>query len=144
MVQRWQRLSMREQWVLMVLGVFFLSVAAFSLIWQPVQQRLAIAERQYQRQLALAAQLQQTLPHSSKPVSTDQPLSLRISESAARAGLELHQMDTDSELLRLTLSGDAKALLLWLDHIEHEGVALQSLTLEKRDAILEARVVLRQ
>jgi general secretion pathway protein M len=59
------------------------------------------------------------------------------------AGLELHQMDTDNDLLRLTLSGDAKALLSWLDQIEREGVALQSLTLEKREARLHAQVILR-
>lgn len=142
-ILRWQRLSVREQWALRVLGVFVLSVAAFSLIWQPVQQRLAIAERQYQHQLALAAQLQRARHHSSVPEPTDQPLSLRLSASAATAGLELHQMDTDSDLLRLTLSGDAKALLSWLDHIERDGVALQSLTLEKRETVLQAQVVLR-
>lgn len=140
---RWQRLSGREQWALLVLGIFFLSLMAFRLIWQPVQQRLAIAERQYQQQLALAAQLQQARPRSSAFESTDQPLSLRISESAATAGLELHQMDTDNELLRLTLSGDAKALLSWLDRIERDGVALQSLTLEKREAVLHAQVALK-
>jgi general secretion pathway protein M len=31
----------------------------------------------------------------------------------------------------------------WLDGIERDGVALQSLTLEKRDDALEARLVLR-
>lgn len=142
-ILRWRRLSVREQWALRVLGVFVLGVVAFNLIWQPVQQRLAIAERQYQHQLALAAQLQRARPYSSVPEPTDQPLSLRLSESAATAGLELHQMDTDNDLLRVTLSGDAKALLSWLDQIEREGVALQSLTLEKRDTALHAQVVLR-
>ena len=140
--ERWQRLSVREQWALRVLGIFFLSVTAFSLIWQPLQQRLTSAERHYQQQLALSVQLQQARPRSSAPEPTDQPLSLRISESAATAGLELLQMDTDNERLRLTLSGEAKALLAWLDRIERDGVALQSLTLEKREAVLEARVIL--
>ena len=143
MLQRWQRLSLCEQRLIFGLSVFVLSVAAFSLVWQPTQQRLAAAERQYQQQLALAAQLQQARPRSHVPQSVDQPLSLRISESASAAGLELHQMDSDNELLRLTLSGDAMALLPWLDRVERDGVALQSLTLEKRDAVLEARMVLR-
>lgn len=144
MLQRWQHLGVREQWALRVLGVFFLGVGAFSLIWQPLQQRLAIAEVQYQQQLTLAAQLQQARPRTSSPELADQPLSLRISESAAAAGLELHQMDTDNDLLRLTLSGDAKVLLSWLDRIERDGVVLQSLTLEKRDSVLETRVVFRR
>ncbi|WP_150772077.1 type II secretion system protein GspM [Pseudomonas fluorescens] len=143
MRQRWQRMSTREQRLLSSLGVCVLGIAAFSVIWQPTQQRLATAERQYQQQLALATQLQQARPHPGAAESTDQPLSLRISESAASAGLELHQMDSDDELLRLTLSGDAKALLSWLDRMERDGVTLQSLTLEKRDAMLQARMVLR-
>jgi general secretion pathway protein M len=146
-MKRWRaalrRLSLREQRLVLALGIFVLSVAAFSLIWQPMQQRLVAAERQYQQQQALAAQMQQARPRSHVPESVDQPLSLRISESATAAGLELHQMDSDNDLLRLTLSGDAKALLSWLDLIERHGVALQSLTLEKRDAVLQARMVLR-
>jgi general secretion pathway protein M len=142
-IVRFQSLSVREQRLLLALGVFMLGVVAFTLIWQPTQQRLAIAERQYQQQLALAAQLQQAQPRSQIPDFADQPLSLRISESVAAAGLELHQMDSDNDQLRLTLSGDAMALLPWLDRLERDGSALQSLTLETRDGLLEARVVLR-
>ncbi|MGY3171966.1 general secretion pathway protein M [Pseudomonas sp. TE12234] len=142
-LQRWQRLSIREQRLLGGLSVFVLGVAAFSLVWQPTQQRLITAERQYQQQLALATRLQQAQPRSHVPKPVDQPLSLRISESAATAGLELQQMNSDNDLLRLTVSGDAMTLLPWLDRIERDGIALQSLTLEKRDAVLEARLVLR-
>lgn len=139
----WQRLSNREQRLLLAVGVFLLVVAVFSLIWQPPRQRLEAVERGHQQQRALAAQLQRAQPRSTVAVVADQPLSLRISESATAAGLELHQMDADNDLLRLTLSGDAKTLLQWLDRAERDGAVVQSLVLEKRDAVLEARVVLR-
>ncbi|MBD9610862.1 MULTISPECIES: type II secretion system protein GspM [unclassified Pseudomonas] len=139
----WQRLSLREQRLLLAMGAFLLAVVAFSLIWQPTRQRLETMERQHQQQLAVSAQLQRAQPRSTPPVVSHQSLSLRVSESATAAGLEIHQMDTDNDVLRLTLSGDAQALLQWLDRTERDGVALQSLTLEKRDAVLEARVVLR-
>jgi general secretion pathway protein M len=139
----WQRLSLREQRLLLAMGAFLLAVVAFSLIWQPTRQRLETMERQHQQQLAVSAQLQRAQPRSPPPVVTHQSLSLRVSESATEARLEIHQMDTDNDVLRLTLSGEAKALLQWLDRTERDGVALQSLTLEKRDAVLEARVVLR-
>jgi general secretion pathway protein M len=142
-MQRWQRLAIREQRLLLILSVFILGVAAFSLIWQPTQQRLATAERQYQQQLAVAAQLLQARPGNSASEPTDRALSLRISESVGISGLEMHQMDTDNDLLRLTLSGDAKALLSWLDRMEREGVTLQSLALEKRDAALHAQMTLK-
>jgi general secretion pathway protein M len=140
--QRWQRLSLRERRLLLTMSGFVFAVAAFSLVWQPTQQRLATAERQYHQQLALAAQLQLARPRRThEPVT--QPLSLHVSESATEAGLELHQVNTDGEQLRLSLSGDAKVLLAWLDRIERHGTVLKSLTLEKRNAVLEARMVLR-
>ncbi|WP_433738311.1 type II secretion system protein GspM [Pseudomonas putida] len=142
-MQRWQRLAIREQRLLLILSVFILGVVAFSLIWQPTQQRLATAERQYQQQLAVAAQLLQARPGNSASEPTDRALSLRISESVGISGLEMHQMDTDNDLLRLTLSGDAKALLSWLDRMEREGVTLQLLTLERRDAALHAQITLK-
>jgi general secretion pathway protein M len=137
----WQRLSIRERRLLLAMGAVVLGVAAFSLIAQPVRQRLSVVERQYQQQVTLADQLQQAQPQHSVARVSDQPLSLHISDSATAAGLELQQMDTDSDLLRLTVSGDVTRLLQWLDHAERNGAALQSLTLEKRDTLLEARVV---
>ena len=140
----WRRLAIREQRLLMLMGAFVLMVAVFSLIWQPTRERLDAAERQHQRQRILASQLQRAQPRSeASSLVPDQPLSLRISESATAAGLELHQMDADNDLLRLTVSGDGKTLLQWLDRAEREGAALQSLTLEKRDTLLQARVVLK-
>ncbi|MFY0731732.1 type II secretion system protein GspM [Pseudomonas sp. NFX15] len=143
MKQAWRRLSGREQRLLQMLGFFLLAVVAFSLIWQPARQRLETVERQYQQQVALAVQLQRASPRSHVTVDTHQPLSLRISDSAATAGLDIRQMESDSEWLRVTVNGNAQPLMQWLDGIERSGVALQSLTLEKRDDALEARLVLR-
>lgn len=143
MKQVWQRISVREQRLLQALGAFLLIVVAFSLIWQPTRQRLETVERQHRHQLALVAQLQHAQPRSNAPADSGQPLSLRISDNATAAGLDIHQMETDVDTVRLTLSGNANAVMQWLDGVEREGVAMQSLTLEKRDALLEARVVFR-
>lgn len=143
MIAHWQRLSIRERRLLLGMGAFVLAVVAFSLVLQPTRQRLETVERRYQQQLSLGAQLQQAQPRSAVMAGTDQPLSLRLSDSVTAAGLELQQMESDNDLLRLTLSGDARTLLQWLDNAEREGAAVQSLTLEKRDALLEARVVFR-
>ena len=138
----WQGMPRREQRLLQVLGIFLLVVLAFSLIWQPTRQRLANAELQYRQQQQLSVQLQQAQPQGQLPAIT-QPLSLHVSESTTVAGLDIAQMEADDEGLRLTVSGDANTLLQWLDRLEREGVALQSLNLERRDAVLEARVVLK-
>ncbi|MHA6786554.1 hypothetical protein ACWA6H_02470 [Pseudomonas bijieensis] len=69
---------------------------------------------------------------------------MRVNDSASAAGLDIAEMEVDGDSLRLVVSGDANSLLHWLDQREQEGAALQSLTLEARDRVLEARVVLRQ
>jgi general secretion pathway protein M len=142
MKQAWQRISRREQGMLQLLGGFLLLVLVFSLIWQPARQRMEAAERHYQQQMSLAVQLQRALPHSHVVVP-DQPLSLRISESLNTTRLEIRQMEAEGELLRLTLEGDAATLMTWIDGIERAAVALQSLSLERRDKVLQAQMVLR-
>jgi general secretion pathway protein M len=143
MKQAWQRISAREQRLLQVLGGLLLLVLVFTLIFQPTRKRLETVERQYQQQMGLAAQLQRAQPRSQTAVATDQPLSLRISESVTLAGLEIRQMESEGELLRLTLDGDAQTLMKWIDDVERDAVALQSLTLENREGVLQAQMVLR-
>lgn len=64
-------------------------------------------ERHYQQQLALAQQVNSTQPQRALPVR-NQP---RPSTSSAEAaGLKVQQIEVN-EQLRLTLSGDAHALL---------------------------------
>lgn len=137
----WDRQSPRDRRLLAGLGVFLLAVLAFSMVWQPARQRLLMAERQYQQQLVLAVEVQLAQPPQGRAATT-QPLSTQVSESAVAAGLELQQFDVEGDLLRLTVSGDALALFVWLDKTEQGGAALQSLTLEKRGKLLEARLVL--
>lgn len=140
-IETWSRLSQRDRQWLSGLGVFLLAVLAFSVFWQPAQQRLLVAERQYQQQRALAMEIQRVQPSNGRAATT-QPLSTQVSESAIAAGLELQQFDVERDRLRLTVSGDALVLLAWLDKTEQGGAALQSLTLEKRGKLLEARMVL--
>lgn len=141
---RWQQISKRKRWMLLVMGLCILGALVYSLVWQFMAQRLAGSERQYQQQLALATQLQQTQPRRVAAPVSGQPLLLRVSESAAATKLDIQQMDTEGETLRLSLSGDAQVLLAWLDRMELEGVGLQSMALENRNNQLWARIVLRQ
>jgi len=140
--ERWQRLSIREQRLVTILGLFVLAIAAYSLVWQPTRLRLESAERGYHQQRHFEAQLQ-TAPPPTRPVNRDQPLSLRLSESANASGLDVQHMETDNGQIRLTLSGNANTLLQWLDRLERDGLTLDNLTLERREAALEARVVVR-
>ena len=137
----WKVLSSRERWLLKGMALSLLGGLFYLLLWQPAQQRLADAERHYQQQLALARRVQLAQPQPAALLTT-QPVPARLSERAAAAGLDLQQMDVDSDQVRLTISGEAQALLNWLAELEREGTSLQALSLEKRDQQLEARLVL--
>lgn len=143
LIQAWGRVSRREQHLLLGLVGLLLVVVAYTAIWQPTRQRLEVAERQYRQQVELNARIQRAEPTRDLTTAA-QPLSVRVNDSATAAGLEIAEMEVDGDSLRLAVSGDANQLLHWLDQREQEGAALQSLTLEARHRVLEARVVLRQ
>lgn len=143
LIQAWGRLSRREQQLLLGLVGLSLVVVVYTSIWQPVRQRLDVAERQYRQQAELHARIQRAEPARDMTTAT-RPLSVRVNDSAAATGLEIAEMEVDGDSLRLAVSGDANQLLQWLDQQEREGATLQSLTLEARNSVLEARVVLRQ
>ncbi|WP_248795955.1 type II secretion system protein GspM [Pseudomonas sp. MWU13-2105] len=140
--QRWLGLSLRDRRMLIGLAIFLTVVSLFSGVWQPAQQRLEKAGRLYQQRLLLATEVQRAQPTSQRSISA-QPLSTRLSETVTVAGLELQQLDQAGQSLRVTLSGNALALLQWLDQTEQSGAVLQSLSLEKRDQLLLAQVAWR-
>jgi general secretion pathway protein M len=140
-LQAWKRLSLRERYLLQGLAVFLLAGLAFQVLWQPTQQRLADAARQYQQQRALAQQVHSAQP-SQALVTSAQSLSSRISERAMAVGLDLQQIEVQSDQLRLTIGGEAQTLLNWLVDLERDAGTFQVLTLEKRGTLLEVRLVL--
>lgn len=136
----WNRLTLRDRQALSVLGVALIAVLAFVGLWQPAQQRLAVAERVYLQRQVQAAEVSRAQAPNARPIDT-QPLSARLSERALADGLDLQQLEVQGEVLRLTLSGDARVLLAWLHQTELSGAVLQSLTLDKRGERLEAQLV---
>jgi len=95
----------------------------------------------HRQQVELSARIQRAEPGRDTSVAT-RPLSVQVNDSATAAGLDITEMQVDGDSLRLLVSGDANPLLHWLDQHEREGAVLQSLTLEARNGLLEARVVL--
>lgn len=137
--ERWSQLPSRDRQLCRVLAVFLLVVFSIYGLWLPAQQRLDAARGLYFKQMALAAEIQQARPGSVTRVS-DQLLASRLSESAISSGLTVEQFELDAGVVRITLNGDAAALLGWLNRIELEGSGFESLSLEKRDSSLQARL----
>lgn len=137
----WRQLPGRDRQLLGMLGVFLLAVLAFYGFWQPASQRWDTAQALYSRAVLQAAQVQLARPTLAAK-GGEQPLATRLSESAASAGLNVQQFEMDARVLRITLSGDAVAVLGWLERIEQEDARFESVRLEKRDLSLQAQLQL--
>ena len=139
--ERWLQLPRRDRQLCGVLAVFLLIVVSVYGLWLPARQRLATAEALYLKHLAQAADVQQARPTLAAKVF-DQPLSTRLSESAARSGLNVQQFDVDAAGIRIGLNGDATTVLGWLHRIEQEGAQFENLSLEKQDSGLQAQLLI--
>ncbi|SEN33870.1 general secretion pathway protein M [Pseudomonas sp. ok272] len=137
----WRRMAWRDRQALGALVLVSAATVAFVGLWQPAQARLAAAERLYQQRLALAAEINRAPPPAQ--ANDPRPLSVSMSERAQADGLDVQQLEVQDDTLRLTLSGDARALLTWLHCTEQNGAILQSLILDTRGERLEAQLVVR-
>ena len=104
-----------------------------------VQRLRAAARALYLKQLALEGEVRQARPGSIAR-GAEQPLVSRLSDSAADSGLSVEQFEIDGGVVRISLNGDAVAVLGWLNRIELEGAGFESLSLEKRGTSLQARL----
>lgn len=139
--EQWQQLPRRDRQLCGVLGVFLLAVLSVYGLWQPAQQRLAAAQSLYFQRLAQLGELQKAQPTQAVMVF-DQPLSSRLSESAVAAGLHVQQFEVSAHVLRITLSGEAFAVLGWLSRIEQEGAHFETLNLQRTEQTLQAQLQL--
>lgn len=137
----WKMLTPRDRFLLKGMAICVLGGLLFQTLWEPSRQRLVSAERHYHRQQLLAQQVQHAQPQHAAQAAI-KPSASKINDSAEAVGLRVDQIEVDSERLRLTLSGEATALLSWLAELERDAGALQMLTLDKRGNQLEARLEL--
>ena len=139
--ERWLQLPLRDRQLCGVLAVFLLIVVSVYGLWLPARQRLETAEALYLKRLAQAGEVQQARPALAVNVF-DQPLSTRLSESAARLGLNVQQFEVEAAVIRISLNGDASTVLSWLHRIELDGAHFESLSLEKQDSSLQVQLLI--
>lgn len=139
--ERWLQLPLRDRQLCGVLAVFLLIVVSVYGLWLPARQRLETAQALHFKRLAQAGEVQQARPTLAVEVF-DQPLSTRLSESAARLGLNVQQFDVEAAVIRIGLNGDATTVLGWLHRIEQEGAQFESLSLEKQDSSLQVQLLI--
>ena len=148
--QRWQQLPPRDRLALLGLGLFFVVVLVYLLLWQPVQRDLQQSRQWFSQQRELhsyllehAEQARQTLAQPQQQVSAEALQGL-LTRSAKEQGLSIERIDSDAAGVQVNLAPVAFASLLpWLQQLQGEGVTFNQVSLERGEqGLLVARLSL--
>jgi general secretion pathway protein M len=131
--------SVRERWLVGIMLAIAAALLCFVAIYRPLAQAIERAEqrhvaavRNHGLVLARLAQLDQVRrPAVATPSSSGAPLSLRVTEAAALAGVSLSANEprgTGSALITLAPAAPTAALR-WLRQLEEQGIIVRELTI---------------
>lgn len=149
----WLQRNARERAILLGGGLVALLVLGYSLVWEPLQQRLTLARQtvyalqqdlQWIQQAAAQLQPQRTLPTPS--TRSNEPLLTLLDQSAKRQSfsLALKRIEPQGERVRLQFEQvDFDSLIRWLAQLERDqAISTYSLNLERSGLTVNAQLVL--
>ncbi len=151
--QRWHGLPVRDRQALGALLGFAVVVILYLGFWQPATQRLQAAQSYYEQQRELHSYLQAHAPQvqGQTDIAAVEPLQAEqlqgvVSLLASEQGLQVERFDNEGDgglQVSLQPSGFA-SLLNWIKQLEAKGVAIDQVSLARKDAgQVSSRVLLR-
>jgi len=131
--------SLRERWLLALMLAIAVPLLCFLLIYRPLtaaieraEQRHAAAVTNHGLVLSRLAQLDRVQRPAARAIpQSSAPLSLRVTEAAALAGVSLSANEprgTASALITLAPAAPTAALR-WLRQLEEQGIIVRELTI---------------
>lgn len=149
-MQRYRRLTRREQVMLVALTAFLLVTVLYLAVWLPALRYRDEGRAYFQQQRELQAYLRARAPEvaSARPPEQVAPERLQgvVASSAARHELELEQLNAEAGGgVQVSLRpAEAARLLPWLERLQALGVAVEEAGLERQaDNRVSARLILR-
>lgn len=131
--------SLRERWLIALMLAIAIPLLCFLLVYRPLiaaietaEQRHAAAVTNHGLVLSRLAQLDQAQrPAAGAAPTSSAPLSLRVTEAAALAGVSLSANEPRGNASALiTLAPAAPtATLRWLQQLEQQGIVVRELTI---------------
>lgn len=128
MKQRWHHLSLRERYFL-IGGVFcLLTFLSYSLVWQPLQKKILLAQKKLEQHRQLLHQIHLAKPalkewlnrRHQNAILPDESLSNMVHQSAAQAGMEIIKMQEEEKALRVWIvEVSFKKLVSWLFDLQY-------------------------
>ncbi|NQY34728.1 MAG: type II secretion system protein M [Alteromonadaceae bacterium] len=140
MMERWQQLTLREQRIVIALGVVLGIYVLYSFIWQPVQSNLLKTQQTLSRQQELLTWVSQNTARYQQAkktgkVSSRGSLSSIVNRSARNKGITVTRMQPQAEDIQVWIDEiPFNTLLQWLDQLSsNEGINIKAIDLNTTD-----------
>jgi general secretion pathway protein M len=144
----WQGLNIREQRLVLVMGSVFAIFLLYSLIWQPLNERLVKTKQTLASRQALLSWVSentvryQNVKSTSGGKKSSGSLSSIINRTANQQQLTISRLQLQGDNLQVWLdSAPFTSLLFWLEHLaNNENLQVQAIDLAQGDKQGEVRV----
>ncbi len=144
----WQGLNLREQRLVVIMGSVVLVFLLYSLIWQPLNDNLAKAEKKLANRQMLLTWVSgniinyQRVNRIGASKKSNISLSSIINRTAHQQQLTITRMQPQGDNLQVWLdSAPFTQLLFWLEHlVNNEGLQVQAIDVIQSDKQGEVRV----
>lgn len=136
----WQQLNSREQRLVAIMGTFFIIFLLYSLIWQPLNEKLVSTQKKLTNQQALLTWVRdnttryQQISKSSK-TSDQGSLSSIVNRTANQHQITVTRLQPQGDDLQIWIDEIAfSELLLWLEDLSiNEGLHVTGIDLSRAD-----------
>ena len=142
-LQRWQELSKREQYLLSTIGILLLLFFVINGIFRPVIESNSRAlqnlenQRQLHAEVVAGANRIRTLQAQGATISLSgvgRPLDERIRLAAQKSGITVHRLNMQQDSVQVTLADlPFTTLMQWLGSLEQQSIQTHSLQIEQGD-----------
>lgn len=144
----WQGLNMREQRLVLVMGIGATAFLVYSLLWVPLNENLANTQKRLESRQALLSWVAENTARYQRAKSTtgtsksQGSLSSIVNRTASGQQLTITRMQPQGEALQVWLdSAPFTQLLFWLEQLANEeGLQVQAIDLSKGENPGEVRV----
>lgn len=144
----WQQLNTREQRLVGVMATLVMIFILYSVIWQPLNDNLADANKKLVRQQALLTWVTENTAHyqkakrNTKTSNSRGSLSGIVNTSANSYQLTITRMQPQGDSLQVWIDNvPFTKLLFWLEHLaNNEGLQVQGIDLSHAERTGEVRV----
>ena len=144
----WQGLNMREQRLVLVMGIGATAFLVYSLLWLPLNENLANTQKRLESRQALLSWVAENTARYQRAKTTtgtsksQGSLSSIVNRTASGQQLTITRMQPQGETLQVWLdSAPFTQLLFWLEQLANEeGLQVQAIDLSKGENPGEVRV----